>query len=365
MNMKNALIIGMVSTYAMATYAAQGTLRPAERTFELKRIEPRRIIYLEHTGPYWTLRSVFLQISEIMAAHHETGPMFARYLADPTAVPATTLRTQVGFVAKGDWEPQPPLFSAQAEGEEVAATVVEGSYGTTMRYHSEIRNWLSEQGLEAMGPVIELYPTAPSAASAKPLRTEIQVPFRRIKATAVTTTESWVAEVSPRLPEKVDVPNDPSPVQPAPEPLSLIKDLFSTARFDRIAEQVVPIDRPMAVPMQVWLGQIVFRISGLAKGLEHTYPGEAADVVALADACAQRLREASANWKVNPLDQAVVRVDTRSDPQAAQKRAIMRDLDQLLGQVAMKTIDPKAAGDRLVAILQLVQETTNPATLEK
>jgi len=79
----------------------------------------------------------------------------------------------------------------------------------------------------------------------------------------------------------------------------------------------------------------------------------------------RRYRQASASSKVDSLAQAIVRVDVHSDPQSAQKQLIVRDLDNLLGQVALKTVDAKSALDRLSDLLQRVQDTTNTTPVQK
>ena len=74
----------------------------------------------------------------------------------------------------------------------------------------------------------------------------------------------------------------------------------------------------------------------------------------------RRYRQASESSTVNPLESAVVHVDMRSDPRSAQRRSIVRDLDNLLGQVAIKTVDADSALGRLEDILQRIQDLTPP-----
>jgi len=321
-------------------------------------------VFLEHTGPYWTVGPLFKQVREAMGGHNESGPMFARYLGDPTVVPADSLRTEVGFVAKGDWVPEPPFKTVQRDGEQVVTMVVEGSYGTTTRYYSLMRDWVLTHGFEAVGPVIEMYPSPLPGAPSGANRTEIQIPVRRASSAQSTTSEPKVVVVLPSKPDDAlaesEVNN--SAATTAIEPFYPIKDLLGASRFDRIAEQLVPTDRPMPPGMQVWFGQVVFRISAVAKGIEQTYPGGSPQTTALSEAIVRRYRQASASSKVDPLAQAVVRVDARSDPQSMKKRLIVRDLDNLLGQVALKTVDPASALNRLTDLLQQIQDFTDRIT---
>lgn len=355
------MVLGMFWAVAIGVRAAEVAPPTAPPEIVLKNTDPMQVVFLEHTGPYWTVGPLFKQVREAMAEHNEIGPMFARYLADPTVVPAESLQTEVGFVTQGTWNPEPPLKIAQRAGEQVVSIVVEGSYGTTTRSYSLLRDWISRQGFEAVGPLIELYPSPPQGTLPSAHRTEIQIPVRPASSAVSSTSEPKVGVVFPRKPD--DTPatseNDNSPTIVSMEPLYPIKDLVDSSRFDRIAEQLVPTHRPMPVGMQVWFGQVVFRISAVAKGIEQTYPGGAPQVTALSEAIVRRYRVVSASSKIDPLAQAVVRVDTHSDPQSAPKRLIMRDLDNLLGQVALKTIDAQSALERLSGLLQRIQDLTN------
>ena len=59
-------------------------------------------------------------------------------------------------------------------------------------------------------------------------------------------------------------------------------------------------------------------------------------------------------------DQAVVRVNAQSDPKAAEKRMIMRELDTIMGRIALKSIDADATLDRLISIVERVQAVVHP-----
>lgn len=357
---------GLICSGPIAAYASEITPPTAAPEIIVKHTDPARVVFLEHTGPYWTVGPLFKQVREVMASHNESGPMFARFLADPTMVSAESLRTEIGFVARSDWIPEPPLITAQREGEQVVSTVVEGAYGTTSRTYSLMRDWVLTNGFAAVGPVIEWYPSPPRGAPPGIYRTEIQIPVRRVSSAVSVTSESKVAAVFPRKPdEALAKAEDERPAATeSTEPLYLIKDLVDSSRFERVAEQLVPMDRPLPVGMQVWFGQVVFRISAVAKGIEQTYPGGSPQATALSEAIVRRYRQASASSKVDPLAQAVVRVDTYSDPQSAQKRLIVRDLDNLLGQVALKTVDAKSALDRLSELLQRIQDMTHTIPLQ-
>ncbi len=366
-NFRLRAAFGVIWAGTVAAYASEVTPPTAVTEIIVKQTDSARVVFLEHTGPYWTVGPLFKQVREVMADHNENGPIFARYLADPTAAPAESLRTEIGFVTQGTWEPEPPFKTAQREGEQVVSTLVEGAYGTTARTYSLIRDWVFTNGFEAVGPVVELYASPPNGAPPGIFRTEIQIPVRRAPSAARATQEPKAAVVFPRKPDETLAKAEDERLAAAEsmEPTYLIKDLVDLSRFDRVAEQLIPMDHPMPVGMQVWLGQVVFRISAVAKGIEKTYPGGSPQATALSEAIVRRYRQASTSSKVDPLAQAVVRVDTRSDPQSTQKRLIVRDLDNLLGQVALKTVDAKSALDRLCDLLQRIQDSTHTATIQQ
>ena len=366
-NLGLGIVLGTLGAATIGARAAEVAPPTAAPEIVLKHTDPVRVVFLEHIGPYWTVGPLFEQVREAMAEHNESGPMFARYLADPTIATAESLRTEVGFVIRGDWQPEPPQKIAQREGEQVVSLVVEGSYGTTTRSYSLMRDWVSTHGFEVVGPVIELYPSPQIGAPSGAYRTEIQMPVRRASPTVSVTPEPKDGVVIPRLTDETltQSEGDDSAATASMEPLYPIKDLIDSSRFDRLAEQLVPTDRPMPIGMQVWFGQVVFRISAVAKGIEQKYPGGSPEVTALSEAIVRRYRQASASSKVDPLAQAVVRVGPHLDPQSAQKRLIVRDLDNLLGQVAIKTVDAKSALDRLSDLLQRVQDMTNTTAIQK
>lgn len=360
-NFRLGCALAMVWAVARAVGAPETAPPSSPPEIILKNTDPSRVIFLEHTGPYWTVGPLFKRIREVMAEHDETGPMFARYLADPTVVPADSLQAEVGFVSGGAWNPEPPLKSAQREGEQVVSIVVEGSYGTTTRAYSLLHDWISRNGFEAVGPLIEVYPSRPQGAPTGAHRTEIQIPVRRAPSADRSSPQPRAAVAITRKPNDAPAVSgvDPPPPATTIEPFYSIKDLVDSSRFDRVAEQLVPTDHPMPPGMQIWFGQIAFRISAVAKGLEQNYPGGSPQATALSEAIVQRYRQTSASTQVDPLAQAVVRVDTHTDPQSSQKRSIVRDLDNLLGQVALKTVDPQSALIRLSELLQRIQDTTN------
>jgi len=104
----------------------------------------------------------------------------------------------------------------------------------------------------------------------------------------------------------------------------------------------MPDDRPVPRAHQLWLGQVVFRIGAAAKGIARVYPGQETEVAAFSEAISRRYKKASVEFAMDPLRHAVVRVDSRNDPDAAVKNAIMHDLDSLLARIGQRSMDSEA-----------------------
>lgn len=143
-----------------------------------------------------------------------------------------------------------------------------------------------------------------------------------------------------------------------------VRELLATERFDRVAEQLMPDGLAIPSAVQLWLGQLVFRIGAIAKGIEQVYPGEERIAVAMADAITRRYKKVSVGFELDPLDQVVVRVDILKDSFAAQRRAIMHDVDKLLGRIAFRSISADAAVNDLADIIQRVQDFVSPPESE-
>ncbi len=314
----------------------------------LKRTQPARAVFLEHEGPYWALGPPITLVQAEMKARKQSGPLFVRYSADPTATSSRSLRTDVGFFADGDWRVAAPFQSAEFEPADVASAKVSGPLGTTTRYYTPIYEWIKQQGHETIGPILEIYPARAPGRTTGDEQIEIQVPVRR--GAAAEANRPKVAGVDGRESQAARTEEATQPE----EPISSIKVLVEAGRYARLAEQLMPVGRRIPPHDQVWLGQLVFRVGAVAKGLQHAYPDSAGPVTALADALVSRYKASSAGSSTTALAQSVVRVDPTVDPAAARKREIMRHLDALLGRVATKAADPTAS---LNALAELLQET--------
>ncbi len=380
----------------------------------LKYTDPIRVAYLQHIGPYWMVGPIFRSVGQYMVDHDQAGDMFARYLDNPAEVAARSLRSEIGFVVEGDLQPESPFKVGWRERELVAFLVVDGPHVKTRRYHLMMYSWIEARGHKSVGPITEVY-SDPFAKRTEPRtqRMEIQILLEESQAkhrppeprglARTNVRHGHAGEGSPpvtadperagvgRAPEtdakedsrvpaagvtnakedsrvpaagetdaRVDPRTRAAADRPAPSPdakrVVPIRRLIAQSRFDRIAEQLMPQDDPIPRGLEIWFGQMVLRIGAAAKGIKRIYPGEDESVSAIAEALTRRYRVVSRHFNSDPLDQVVVRVDSATDPLAARKKAVMRELDGLLAGIALRTVDAKKSLEKLAEVLQQVHD---------
>ena len=98
-----------------------------------------------------------------------------------------------------------------------------------------------------------------------------------------------------------------------------------------------------------------------ARGVQHLYPDGDHAAGKLVDAIDLRYRRRSRSLTVDPLSRPVAYVDVHGDPLAAPKRRIMRDLDRLLGRIALRSIDAAGTGAELEAIAERLRNLLRSA----
>lgn len=371
-------------------------------TITLADTQPLRVAALEHVGPYWALGSVFDKVREAMIARDEPGPLVVRYLDDPLTTPPQQLRSEVGFILRGDDEPSEPFKALEWPPELVVELSVPGPYRYSSRYYRHLRTWALQQGLTPTGPVVELLHFSMKAAPDQSMRIEIRMP--------VCESEPE----PPSAPEEDDVPAAPpespgcaltlamasskSPTAPsasdstpsskemsggdgedagAPDRRALLpasgadldeptakashgvalRDLIDAGRFDDLAKQLLPDDPPMSDANRAWLHQFVLRVSALARGIQKQHPDQGGWLVPLSKALIQRCEGAKSATRIDaPVERSAARGLPASDAGAERRKTIIRRLELLMGRVGMGSIEPDNVRDELVVILQEAQD---------
>lgn len=175
--------------------AASRTVDPRAR-IAVKEVPPARVVYLEHTGPYWKIGPAFARVREYMVEHGQSGPVFARYRAARSGGDARRPPIEVGFFADAEHEPQTPFRLGQHESGLVAYMTLEGWSGTPQRDHASIREWARAHGYEPIGPATEVFDTGLRIRAKDPPTTEIRIPVRPPRGAA----ESHRATGADRVP---------------------------------------------------------------------------------------------------------------------------------------------------------------------
>lgn len=386
------LMVWAVATGLVPGKAAQGSpartvTRSSLPTVAVKEAEPVWLVFIEHVGPYWTVGPLFARVRTYMLEHGQSGPIFLRYPKDPWRASAGSLRARIGFLTTEDYTPEPPFKIARRDRERVAEMVVKDRSSLRRQDYAYIHQWIQANGYETTGPVTEIYDIAPPGRTLTRPHTQLQVslvsPVREsirqasgddaiddatIANEPVTLTEESAdsgtvesAKVATYEPAASTTPDQESVAQTdarVHQPVEPICELMAAGRFDRIAEQLMPDDREIPAALQLWLGQVVFRIGAAAKGIERLDPDGEAVAGRMADAITDRYKEVSVNFELDPLAQAVVRIDVRNDPLGLEKRAVMRELDLLLGRIAFHgvgAVDAGTVADELAGIVQRAQ----------
>ncbi len=386
---------------------------PTPADINVKRTASIEVFFIEHTGPYWSLGPRFATLREYMLAHNQSGPIYTRFLDDPAGQRPGSVRSEIGFALKGNLEPVPPFTKARRGGELVAYLTIDSTASTAQSY-KRLRDWIDSHEYAALGPVTEVYPPL-RPGTIQEQRTEIQMPIRPASATN-DVTASPAAELQPATvepmrpgpagPDPVDQPalmsevsdstspavkthepprersgvarsdgrSEPSEVgepppsdrfppetePPGDEPSTSIKDLIAAGQFERVARSLVPDDRPLSQPVQIWLGQLVHRIGAAGRGVERLYPGEGSDLVELANAIVTRYQSVESASTIDPLAPPTTEAGPGGDARAIDGEAVMRNLDKLLGEIALRNVNPPAVLDRIADILQQACDLLGP-----
>lgn len=154
----------------------------------------------------------------------------------------------------------------------------------------------------------------------------------------------------------IELPAEPKVQQSFP-PLVPIEVLVQRHQYDLVAEQLLPDDRVLAPQLEVWLGQVMYRVTAITGALERRgKEGENAELIALGNAIDRRYREVSKGFHADPLSQPTWRLDQRSDPQGEEKKSILRALELMMGRLAVGGLDPSSNLGEVVKILQRVHD---------
>ncbi len=136
----------MIHSTALAT---EKTIPPIDE-ISVADFEAVFVVFAVRAGPDWALGSTFRQAAEQMGRIEGAGPLFARRTAGGL--------THIGFFTQGV-SVAPNGFAVKRWRSYRAATVrAVGRYGTISRHVDRLRAWVEDNGFNATGDLIEIYP---------------------------------------------------------------------------------------------------------------------------------------------------------------------------------------------------------------
>ena len=371
-------------------------------TIAVKPTPAESLALREHTGPYWRIGPLIGEVQKYMTDHGRAGPIVVRYDKGPPGRVTRTLHAGIGFVVDESYTPEVPFGLVRKEAELVAWMAIEGRSGPTQHDYVRIREWALARGYESTGQVIEVYASASGDRSGGLMSTEIQVvvvprvpppagamaardaerrapadrqpagtaPIAMVRPTPSQPVTEYVESEEAGLREPSGALARTSPLAETqtrkPEPVQSIRELIAIGEFNRVAEQLMPDNRAVPPLDQLWLGQFVFRIGAVARGLEQVYPGQAGKATTLAQALTSRHKKVYAELKHAPLAEVAVRLNTQDAPVAVRRREVMNDVDRLLARIALGAVGVDDALDELGGVLERVQgllEQVSPITV--
>ncbi len=169
-----------------------GGTRVTTPAIATKWTEPENVVYLEHTGAYWTAGRLFRQVREHMDHHSQPGPMYTRYSSDPSRAPLAGLRIEIGFAADAKHQPSPPFKIARRAAEFVACTVIEGRAASPRTDYPPLFEWIDAREYEPLGPIIEVYNPPAVGQITNQRQTEICVVLRPPETSQIASPDAEV-----------------------------------------------------------------------------------------------------------------------------------------------------------------------------
>lgn len=288
----------------------------------LKHIESADVIYILHRGPYWTLGKTFTEIDQFMAEHDQTGPMFSRFLDDPTKAGASRLRTEVGFLASGNVRPGLHLLRKTLPAHLAACLEVKGPYSQTSSHYQRIHDWIKANGYTAGKGIMEVYPDR----SADQAIAEIRIPV-----VGKSDTET-----------------------PSSRQGSDAATLCEIKAYARLAEILVPDQNALPESHRKWLADVVDRLRVIREIVEIKHGQRAGDVSAMITPLVER-----AVWlqpyALNDLATTVVDRSVAAAVVRRQKEAILVALDRLMVRTHLNELAAAEIHGELAKVMASIQ----------
>ena len=149
---------------------------------EIRTLEPQRIVFLRHVGPYSEIGGTWSRLAAWAGQHGLFGPS-TRFIGishdDPEITPPDKLRYDAAMTISRPVEPEGPFGVTELAGGEYATITHKGPYDQLGRsYRLLLGVWLPQSGRELRDvPCFELYLNSPQTARPEDLLTVIHAPL--------------------------------------------------------------------------------------------------------------------------------------------------------------------------------------------
>jgi len=161
--------------------------RGGKMKVEIKTLQPMRVAFMRHTGPYGEVGSVWDRLLTMMGKDGYLGgnPMMLGICHDdPEVTPPAMIRYDACLAVDAAFAPSGEIGVQTVSGGEYAVTTHIGSYHQLGKTYAEfLGQWLPRSGRElADAPCFEVYLTDPDSTPADELLTDIYAPLHAQEA---------------------------------------------------------------------------------------------------------------------------------------------------------------------------------------
>ncbi len=167
---------GSITDFEPATSGAE-TIK-----VEIKKLEPMRVAFVRHTGPYNECGNAWEKLGMVLGKEGLLGGAQLLGLChdDPEVTPGDKIRYDACCTLDGDYQPQGDIGVMLIEGGEYAMATHFGPFeGIGDTYARLFGEWLPRSGRELRsGPCLELYLTDPENTEPEDYITDIYMPLR-------------------------------------------------------------------------------------------------------------------------------------------------------------------------------------------
>lgn len=295
--------------------------------------------------PYWRLGRRFEELRAYQDKHELAGTMFLRFPENPIRAAAGTLESEIGFVLQQDHVVRYPYRTATRKAELVVSMIVKQRPVNMRSDYPKVIEWALANGYEPTGPIMEIYLRRNSPFERKPSGTEVRVSVRKLPVGRGEDAGVAMNEGNIRRGY-----GTPASYHPLPEVVRRVKQRDTKSTLDTtesrtiremtvdgdagaVAEALLPKNKRVPESRQIWLGHIVFRVRALADGAKRIGADDATIIAAISAALSKRYDVVSDTFALDPLKSPVASGKARGT-RGRRERAIMQELDTLLGRVA-------------------------------